>query len=172
MTRHRRSLTPRLEGLESRQVLASGVLSTTPALVHSLAVLHPAGTADGSFATTSPKNPDTGATTKVHAHGKFGGQHAEIRATVHLLGNVASGNAMGTATVETSKGKVYLSLVGPTQPGFSKLPGSFSYTITGGTKSFKNATGPGTIGVSLGHIHTETSHGKAEVEGSIKLTFS
>jgi hypothetical protein len=114
----------------------------------------------------SQGNPDTGATYQVVAAGRITplGQTAET-ARVQTTGFILLGTATGTMTINAPRGSLRLNLTGPLQPGFSQPPGTLSLTTTGGTRSFRNVVGSGTIDVA---INSSFASGRS---GTITLTF-
>jgi len=71
---------------------------------------------------------------------------------VHTVGSLQRGNAGGTVALTNPNGSVSLTLKGPQQPDFSKLPYQFRYQITGGSGDFAGARGTGTALLGLGSI--------------------
>jgi hypothetical protein len=104
--------------------------------------------------------PDTGSTYRIGTVGRIAplGQTSET-AQVHTIGFIASGTATGTMTIRASRGSLTLKLTGPVQPGFSPLPSTLSYTITGGTRAYQNASGSGTIAVTLNQTFGSSNFG-------------
>jgi hypothetical protein len=92
-------------------------------------------------------NPDIGKSQVLTGQGKVAplGSVKLRNSSLHLTGFIAQGHATGTVTLSGAKGSVTLTLVGPTQPGFSGPPSSFSYLIQGGTGAYKNAKGSGQL---------------------------
>jgi hypothetical protein len=68
---------------------------------------------------------------------------------LQTTGFVRSGHAAGLLNLEDEVGAVTLRLSGPQQGAFAKLPGTFSYSVEGGTGSFSHLHGSGTILVRL-----------------------
>jgi hypothetical protein len=56
---------------------------------------------------------------------------------------------MGELTFSNAKGSVTIELVGPEQPGFSPLPGTFRYTVKKGTGACAHLTGSGSLSLKL-----------------------
>jgi hypothetical protein len=104
--------------------------------------------------------PDTGTTYRIGTVGRIApiGQTSET-AQVHTTGFIASGTATGTMTISASRGSLNLKLTGPVQPAFAPLPSTLSYTITGGTRAYKNASGSGTIAVTLNQSFGSSNFG-------------
>jgi hypothetical protein len=73
--------------------------------------------------------------------------------------------ATGSMTIAAPRGTLNLNLTGPVQKGFSPLPSTFTYNITGGTRAYQMATGSGTIAVTLNPSAVSTNF------GLITLTF-
>jgi hypothetical protein len=123
------------------------------------------GTVRGAFVVTRG-NPDTGATYQVVTAGRITplGQTAGT-ARVQTTGFILLGTATGTMTINAPRGSLRLNLTGPLQPGFSQPPSTVSFTITGGTRSFRNVVGTGTIDVAL---NSSIASGRS---GTITLTF-
>jgi hypothetical protein len=107
------------------------------------------GTVRGAYF-VSLGNPDTGSTYQIGAAGRISplGQTGET-ARIRTTGFIASGMATGTMSIAAPRGTLTLRLTGPVQPGFAPLPGTLSYTITGGTRAYRNVTGAGSIDVTI-----------------------
>jgi hypothetical protein len=110
--------------------------------------------------------PDTGSTYRIGAAGRLSpvGQTGDT-ATIHTTGFIATGMATGSMTIAAPRGNLNLNLTGPVQKGFSPLPSTFTYTISGGTRTYQKATGSGTIAVTLNSSAVSTNF------GLITLTF-
>jgi hypothetical protein len=148
---------PVVEPLDERTLPSTmpGMGMTVPPLIrvshHSAHHLTLTGQVSGTWVRVF-SNPDVGATQALTGSGTVKPLgNVQANGTLHLTGFVAQGEATGTLTLTTGRGRVTLALVGPPQPGFSGPPSSFHYTITGGTGRFAHATGSGTAGF------TETS---------------
>jgi hypothetical protein len=79
-------------------------------------------------------------------------------------GFVLTGWSTATITLTRATGSVTLQLIGPPQPGFSPPPGTFHFTITGGTGAYAGATGQGTA--------TLTETRAAAGGGTFKMAFT
>jgi hypothetical protein len=151
---------PELEPLESK-LLLSGISTAmhkaVPALVlthaHADSSIAVSGTIKGTF--TSGKLPGSPIT--------FNGQ-----GTVNPVGHVTFkgslkitiDNPKVTATISTSKGKIYLTAT-------EHIPGGpVSITINGGTKTYHAASGTGT-----GSLKLVNAPGKVPVHGTFTFTF-
>jgi hypothetical protein len=154
--RHRRR--PQVEALESWMPLsgAAGAIhaavalrNVTPIVARQGQAIVLQGTVRGGYF-VSFGVPDIGSTYRIGTVGRLAplGQSSEA-AQVHTTGFIAQGMATGTMTIRAARGSLSLNLIGPVQPGFSPLPSTLSYTITGGTRAYQNASGTGTIDVTL-----------------------
>jgi hypothetical protein len=65
------------------------------------------------------------------------------------LGFIAQGQVHGTVTLYAQGGTLTLSLLGPTQKGFSPPPSQFQFQITHGTGAYANDTGAGMLSMML-----------------------
>jgi hypothetical protein len=171
--RHRKRR-PQFEALESWIPLSGGAGALPGALAaHAVApivarqgpTIALSGTVRGGYF-SSQVNPDKGATYRLGVAGKLSplgqtGDSGQIQTT----GFIAMGMARGNLTLSAPRGNVKLTITGPLQPGFSTLPGTLSYTITGGTRAYRGATGSGAIAVSL------TSSFVSKNFGLISLSF-
>jgi hypothetical protein len=72
-----------------------------------------------------------------------------VSGSIHNPGFVATGHATGSLTFTNANGSVTISLTGPSQPGFSRLPTSFQYRVTGGTGEYQNVHDHGTLSLVL-----------------------
>jgi hypothetical protein len=114
--------------------------------------------------------PDVGTTYSLGTFGPFSGLgRAVVSGTLHTVGFIAQGQATGTLTLYAHRGSLTLTLTGPTQPGFSPLPSSFLFSITGSTGRLAGATGNGTVDVSFRPFLTRA--GALSGTGKIVLTF-
>ena len=155
LDRHRHR--PQVEALEALVPLSGAAGVHSAAAVAALApivqrqgqttVLQ--GTVRGAYVLNN-LNPDTGTTYHIGVAGRINplGETGDS-GSIQTTGLIASGNARGTMTIAAPKGSLKLTLTGPVQPGLSTLPSTVSYTITGGTRSYRTATGGGTIAVTL-----------------------
>jgi hypothetical protein len=64
---------------------------------------------------------------------------------VQGVGMMKTGQASGDLTLHNSKGTLTVTLQGPQQAGFSPLPETFHYQITGGTGAYQNLSDQGTL---------------------------
>jgi hypothetical protein len=144
-----RSCRPRVEELESIALLSTGVSGPISAIVsarrNASTQHHLTGSARGVW-TEQRGIPDTGATQDLAGNGKFKGLgDVQVQGALQLLGNVYTGHAYGTLTLTNYHGSVTLTLTGPSQPGFSGPPQSFTFTIASGTGRYKGWQGSGQI---------------------------
>jgi hypothetical protein len=125
------------------------------------------GTIIGKY-TVSNGNPDTGATFRLLANGRVSPLgKIGVTALIQTPVNVGTFSATGSATLFTlrqgpgvvvlSRGSVKMTYVGPTGPSPAPLPATLSYTITGGTGAYRNATGAGRIAVSTAPVTSLTN---------------
>jgi hypothetical protein len=145
------SYRPQLEVLEGRELPSTArviVLPFIPAPTphHNTAhhVVHLHGQIFGIWS-TQPTLPDTGTTQLLHGGGMVSplGQ-VQASGTLHTPGFVATGHTTGMLTLRSGKNSVTLSLIGPTQPGFSRPPSSLHFSVVSGTGAYAGATGSGT----------------------------
>jgi hypothetical protein len=147
MDRHRQR--PGVETLEALVPLSVVVGGGHGAAVVARNTIALGGSVRGAYLVTNPI-PDTGSTYRFGVAGKLNpvGQTGDS-GQIQTPGFIANGHAEGTMTISAPRGNIKLQLTGPSQPGFSALPGTVDYTITGGTKSYRTAQGSGTIAVTL-----------------------
>jgi hypothetical protein len=174
MERSRRwSRAPQVEALESLTLLSGlTVPGTSPVLpvpvltgsIHAAAATAAlTGTARGVYSSTS-RNPDTGTTYYINAAGNLAGLGGTaVSGSMRTPGFVARGQATGTLTLYAARGTITLHLVGPTQPGFIALPATLSYTIGGGTRAYRGATGSGTVDLALHPVAPKVVVGVGQV---------
>jgi hypothetical protein len=151
-----RSWRPHLEGLESMALLSAAGTGPVSAFVsasrHPSTHHHLAGSASGTW-TAQPGIPDVGASQNLVGEGKLKGLgDVQVQGSLHLTGFIQSGHAEGTLVLTNPNGSVTLALTGPTQPGFSGPPPSFTFTIASGTGRYQSWQGSGKL-----HF-TETSN--------------
>jgi hypothetical protein len=144
-----RSCRPHLEGLESMTLLSVGGAGPVSALVstsrHPSTQHHLAGSASGTW-TAQPGIPDVGKTQSLVGNGKVKGLgEVQVQGSLHLTGFIQSGHADGTLVLTNPHGSVTLALTGPTQPGFSGPPRSFTFTIASGTGRYQGWQGSGQV---------------------------
>ncbi len=166
LNRHRSR--PQVEALESWVPLsgaggamqgALGVPALAPIAKRQVPAIVLSGTLHGAYV-FNHLNPDTGGTYQFGVEGKMAslgetGDSGRIQTT----GFIASGRATGTLTIAAPKGSLKLQLTGPPQGGFAPLPPTMSYTITSGTRSYRGATGSGSIAVTLNSSVFSTGFG-------------
>jgi hypothetical protein len=94
----------------------------------------------------APGIPDLGPAYAVQGKGKLGGLD-EFTVTGFLRGTgfIPTGHASGELTLTNSHGTIRLSLAGPAQPGFARLPGHFHFTVTGGTGAYQGLQDDGEV---------------------------
>jgi hypothetical protein len=144
-----RSCRPHVEELESIALLSVGGAGPASAIVSAsrnpTTQHHLAGSASGTW-TAQSSNPDVGATQDLVGNGKLKGLgEVQVQGSLHLTGFIQSGHAEGTLALTNSHGSVTLVLTGPTQPGFSGPPKSFTFTIASGTGRYKGWQGSGQL---------------------------
>jgi len=159
--RDRKSLAPRLEPMESRELLAVAPFvgplpAPTPAVVFP-AIAPITGSIAGHYVETT-----SGPTTSVALSGT--GPLTPLGA-VTLSGTVSNPGtgATGTLTLSSASGKVTLSLVpyitGPFrpigQPG-PAIPEAYVYTVTSATGAYSGLSGRGEVALSLGTTSSGT----------------
>ncbi len=151
--RNRRSLTPRLETIEARNLLTTVVpfVGPMPAVAVSPFVAPITGSVAGHYAETT-----AGATTTVTLTAS--GTLTPLGA-VTLAGTVTSSDdgASGTITLTGASGKVTLSLTpyitGPVRPASdpgSAVPDAYVYTVVSATGSYSGISGRGEVTLGLG----------------------
>ncbi len=175
----RRTRTLQVESLESKTLL-SGIptmgLRQAPALVAHAAVTQVAlnATTKGLFYTTKA-NPDTGTTYHIFTTGKTsGGAVVGVSGDLTTPGFIAQGRTSGTLTIFTTRGSLTLNVTGPLQAGFTPLPSTLGFTITGGTGAFANVqSGTGKIAVKFHVLKTTSGASVASLSqtGTISITF-
>jgi hypothetical protein len=153
-----RSRRPHVEELESIALLSAGGTGPTSAIVsasrHPLTHHRLVGSGSGTW-TAQPGNPDVGATQNLVGNGKLKQiGNVQVQGSLHLTGFIQAGHATGTLALTNSHGSLTLALTGPTQPGFSGPPQSFTFTITLGTGRYKGWQGSG----QLNFQETSTMH--------------
>jgi hypothetical protein len=115
------------------------------------------GTIVGKY-TVSDGNPDTGATFRLLANGRVSPLgKSGLTALIQTPINVGNFSATGSATLFKPRGSVKMTYVGPIGPSPAPLPATLSYTITGGTGAYRNATGAGSIAVSTAPVTNLTN---------------
>ncbi len=148
MRRRRKTARPVLESMESRFLLsAQGVGPAAVMLARPMLAL--GGSVHGHYDESSVV-PDAGRAVSFSGAGRVSGL-GQVQFTGHFgtPGFISSGHATGTLVLSNGRGTVTLSLVGPTQPGFSAPPSTFAYTIVSGTGSHAARHGHGTLTMSL-----------------------
>lgn len=143
---------PTVEGLDGRVVpTATGFPSGLMPGFLSSTVTHHALSGSGAGAFASHRSlPDSGTSYELSGAAnvtKLG--MVTLHGTLHSLGNIQSGQATGTITFVNQFGTLTIQLTGPTQGSFAPLPYHFQYDILGGTGSYQNIRGSGTIDVRL-----------------------
>jgi hypothetical protein len=113
----------------------------------------PGSVLDGAVAghlTTNREFPDTGVSYHLTGSGRLAGAgQVSLTGSLQGVGFLVSGHATGELTIAGAHGSVTLDLRGPTQPGFARLPGQFSFLVTGGTGAYAHLHGGGTVTVHL-----------------------
>ena len=177
--RHRPSLRPAVESLDSRlllstiapaglnhsaQVHAERTTGATTSAPVATVALHGTIHATGTIASTSGKGDSLAGSGNLGAVGV-----ASIQA------KFLTASSGGSAVLSTKLGKIDIATgTNPVdQSGTSGLTATNSYTITGGTGSYAHTTGSGTITVTISsssiHNYIYASHGN---KIPVNLTFS
>ena len=150
--RERMKLRPRLEFLEGRALLSTGVVAptVTPAVSMPPIIKHLElnGTFRGEYSrhvSVKGASPgDVGWTYDLFGKGNVSNLGlTAVAGHIHTLGNVATGNAEGTLFLADVRGTVTLALEGPVQKGGAGLPDFFTFKIVGGTGAFKHVEDTG-----------------------------
>jgi hypothetical protein len=135
--RRARKLRPSLESMESKQLL-SGAATAIVGTIPSAPVVMLGGTIHGNF--HKPLGaPDVGAQYNLAGSGKlahFGS--TTVTGSLREVGFIAQGNSTGTLKLANAKGSLTLSLTGPTQGGFSRLPTTYNFAVTGRSGAYAN----------------------------------
>lgn len=104
---------------------------------------------NGTLAGTAQKHPsipDTGQEVDLSGSGQLKTLGAvQVSGSVRTAGFIKQGRSTGTLTLSNYQGSVTLALTGPSQPGNSLLPTSYSFTITGGTGTYRSLSGRGKL---------------------------
>jgi hypothetical protein len=147
--RRARSVRPSLESMESKQLL-SGAGVAMVGTIPSAPVIMLGGTIHGTF--HKPVGiPDVGAQYNLAGSGKlahFG--PATVTGTLREVGFIAQGHSTGTLTLSNAKGSITLSLTGPTQGGFSRLPTTYGFVMSRGTGAYAHDVDTGQLTLHLG----------------------
>ncbi len=148
----RKGMPPTVEGMEPRAMLSGLAAGLAEVVSPSKQPAAPAlnGTFQGTFSREEAP-PDAGTPYRFSGSGRLGPRlgRATIAGSLRSAGFIASGHAGGTLTLTARRGTVTLSLTGPSQAGFSPLPGTFTFTATAGTGRFSRERGSGTATVTL-----------------------
>jgi hypothetical protein len=159
---NRRLSIPQLEELGSR-ILPSGIAhAPSPELPAALVaspmppqLKHPlAGHGSGAYSTDLIP---TDAGTVYHLHGSAnlaGLGQVEILGSVTAVGFTTMGRASGRLTLFGNGGSVTVQLLGPEQPGFSRLPHYFHYNVVSGTGAYLHLADSGTLRLDLHPLPT------------------
>jgi hypothetical protein len=148
----RKRFNPSVDGLESRLALshASGSAVIASILAAQSHPIRLSGTIHGT-ATRQVLNPDVGALFHITASGRLAGLgNVTASGEANGTGFISQGRSTGSLTITNSKGSFTLMLEGPIQPGFTGLPSSYQFTISGGTGAYVGATGMGTAHLKVG----------------------
>jgi hypothetical protein len=118
-----------------------------PAATHARHALHGHGRGDYESAFVVP---DVGRPYSLHGKVDLAGLgHFEVSGSLHSLGFISHGRAGGELTFSNAKGSLTLQLVGPDQPGFSPLPGAFSYKVVAATGAYHGLHASGVLHLAL-----------------------
>jgi hypothetical protein len=93
-----------------------------------------------------------------------------IGGTIQTVGNVVSGKATGQITLSNPRGKLVLSVTGPTQTRNAGLPTTFTYKVVSGTGFFAHYVGQGTLQISAQPFagYTDKGHFNVAVKPTSK----
>lgn len=69
----------------------------------------------------------------------------QVKGSVGATGFIQNGKSTGELTLTNSKGTLTLGLTGPPQAGFSSLPSTYQFAVTGGTGAYSSTSGQGTL---------------------------
>jgi hypothetical protein len=167
--RRARKLRPSLESMESKQLLSGAGMAIVSTIVSTQEV-NLAGTLHGTF--RKPLGtPDVGAQYNLAGSGRiahFG--PATVAGSLREVGFIAQGHSTGTLTLANAKGSLTLSLTGATQGGFSRLPTSYSFVVTGGTGAYSKDVDSGHLTLRLGGAGGHASTPGLSGRFSITLT--
>lgn len=149
MIAHHRGRKPRLESVEPRTLLSTG-MGGLPAIEMAppsggTAFIHLDGTLRGHYRANSPI-PDVGTTDVIRGSGHVSRvHHAFVTGTLHSIGFIAAGQAQGDIFLAGTRGTIALHLVGPLQRGGPQgLPDVFQFSVSGGTGKYKGVVDTGT----------------------------
>ena len=73
----------------------------------------------------------------------------QVQGSLHGVGMIANGRAMGQLVLSNAHGTITLALHGRVQPGFAAIPNELVYSVSGGTGDFQHLTGYGVLGVKM-----------------------
>jgi hypothetical protein len=151
-----------VEQLGARVLPSTTVATTpTPTTTVSSTTLHPFGqawTGQGRFALASASNG--GKTYTLQGSADLGGStFYSVTGTITTVGS-RTGQATGKVVLSSPKGTLTLALTGPTQSANSKLPGTVTYKIVGGTGAFAHYAGQGSMQMSATFFIESTDHGQ------------
>ena len=149
----------RLEMLEGRELLSTMSVATEGArhIAPSMAVSAEVARSRGfNFLTSGTlnqmfSNPDTGKHYQISTSGRVAGLGAvKVTGELNTPGFIMSSTVTGNLTIHSRRGTLQASLSSAPVPGFSSIPNTLTFTITGGTGAFvRYHTGHGTIQVTL-----------------------
>ena len=147
-------LTPRLEGMESRNLLsgiggAAAAIAPVPPIVVDHTI-HLNGTVKGTF-NEHQGNPDFPKVYQFFGHGGVGLKgYTDLAGTINAGGFTQDPNPRGDVFIATARGTITLHLTADKAGGQTDgLADQYDYTVEGGSGKYKNATGHGTIVLTL-----------------------
>jgi hypothetical protein len=168
--RTRKQYQPGIEALESMTLLSGGSAGLH-GLVASLAPMTPLpssagqqirlnGRLTGTYHVPFSILADVGTVYTISGHGTVRGHgKADVAGSLQSLGYVLTGKAHGSIVLSTPRGSLTLSLTGPTQKGFAKLPERFSFKITNSSGAYLHDRGHGTAVLVLDPASAGADHG-------------
>lgn len=145
---------PRIEGLESRELLSLAAPRVVE-VAHAQAATPLRGTVAGTFAGPTPGRPgpatDAGLTVSLAGEGRVRDLgRVTVRGELTGTGFILRGQPRGTIVLENARGSVTLALDGPTQPGGRPAgSGRYAARIVSGTGDFANVRGLGAARVTV-----------------------
>ena len=122
------------------------------------------GTAHGTLRQFTGIPADIGLRYSLDGSGKLGGLDTfAVKGVLHGTGFLAQGQATGVLTLTNRHGSITVKLLGPEQPGFSKLPGHFRFTVAAGSGAYKSFHDSGNVTLTI------QAHGAG---GAFRLLFA
>jgi hypothetical protein len=136
------------------RILPSTTLPAVPAPAPAPAILSTAvhildGTGTGVYSTNRTL-PDVGTTYHFNGSANLAGMGAvTVTGSITTVGFMVQGQAHGTLTFANARGSVTVEVLGPSQPGFSALPGHFEFKVISHTGAFSHLWASGTLSLAL-----------------------